>query len=719
MKQVAKMPSLVHDTNIVKIAVKYKDLPAQLIEFNQAEPLMRIIQSLCPAWNIRDHDDYALIFDTENMHQMGQFVTEKNRRDVKNGTVLELRLSPTKTTQDILASLKDGNEAEKLNVLEELARLSADWTFAMEFIAEKGLALLIDAIENKSWSMEILAKCLLSVVELFDHGTVSVDVLTEDFIARNIEFVKSYDKHKLRDLVSSALNILENIVANGSRHTLVEKEFLQNLECLFQLLADKANPSIQQNTLALVNALFIRSQDDATRKIIFEKFCRKGGRDVLLRLVLNPELGQELSHQLYVFQARTLGLLKLRMRPPTSTADQHISDQIKFLRRRAFEGDNNESHNDSAKIYNKKLGFKCDFNPIQDFMDVPPGLLALELMVYFAEHHEHSYKKVVHESSVRSDEHDMPFGRTSIELIKVLLDVLRIGKTPLEQSQDIQPIFFTHDHAFEELFCTSITTLNRTWKDMRATTEDFPKVFSVVREQITRTLQSHPKTMVDFTTKISTFTYAHICKLRQQERDSREEVESTAPAIVNLKKKITPEILELIKQQRLQYMCDGSRFLYRSSNNKNKPYYLRLSPNYKELHYCEAEDKSGQSVPPLDDMKHKYHVNEMRQLLVGKDCPSAKNNRKHQYVFAFTVDTGQQETQEFVASDESTFNHWIDGINVLLNQPMESGTMKEEFDALLSMEIKLRLLDTEGIDISRDPPPVPEEPDNYNFCFES
>lgn len=718
MKQVAKMPSLVLDVNIVKIAVKYKNSLPQLIEFDQTQPLTRVIQNLCTGWSIREHEDYSLIFDTENMHQMGQFVTEKNRRDVKNGTVLELRFSPSKTTKDILIKLKDGNDVEKLEVLKELTHLSGDWTFALEFIKEKGLNLLVDEIERAAWSLEILSYCLLAVVELFDHGTVSVDVLTEKFIERNIEFVKNFDKHKLKDIVASALNILENIVANGSKHGLIEKEFLQNLECLIQLLSDKANPSIQQNTLALVNALFIRSGDDATRKVIVEKFCRTRCRDVLLRLVLNPELGQELSHQLYVFQARTLGLLKLRMRPPSNTTDQHISEQIKFLRRRAFEGDTNESHNDAAKVYNKKLGFKCDFNPVQDFMEVPPGLLALELMVYFAEHHEHNYKKVVHESSVRSDEHDMPFGRTSIELIKVLVDVLRIGQQPLEQGQDIQPIFFTHDHAFEELFCTCINTLNRTWKDMRATTEDFPKVFSVVREQITRTLQSHPKTMVDFTTKINTFTYAHICKLRQQERDSREEVESTAPAIVNLKKKITPEILELIKQQRLQYMGDGSRFLYRSSNNKNKPCYLRLSPNHKELHYCEADDKAGQSVPPLEDMKHKYHVNEIRQLLVGKDCPSAKS-RKHQFLFAFTVDSGQPETQEFIASDESTFNHWIDGINVLLNQPMESNLKQEEYDALLSMEIKLRLLDTEGIDISKDPPPVPEEPDNYNFCFES
>ena len=43
--------------------------------------------------------------------------------------------------------------------------------------------------------------------------------------------------------------------------------------------------------------------------------------------------------------------------------------------------------------------------------------------------------------------------------------------------------------------------------------------------------------------------------------------------------------------------------------------------------------------------------------------------------------------------------------------------MKEDLDMLLSMEIKLRLLDTEGIPIPSKPPPIPPEPDNYEFFY--
>lgn len=37
-------------------------------------------------------------------------------------------------------------------------------------------------------------------------------------------------------------------------------------------------------------------------------------------------------------------------------------------------------------------------------------------------------------------------------------------------------MFFGQDQSFHELFCVSIQLLNKTWKEMRATQEDFDKV---------------------------------------------------------------------------------------------------------------------------------------------------------------------------------------------------------------------------------------------------
>jgi engulfment/cell motility protein 1 len=146
-------------------------------------------------------------------------------------------------------------------------------------------------------------------------------------------------------------------------------------------------------------------------------------------------------------------------------------------------------------------------------------------------------------------------------------------------------MFFTHDHPFEEFYCICIILLNKTWKEMRATIEDFTKVndrlisssfstarfnyngvsillqvFSVVREQIVRSLQSQPLNFEKLKQKLQTLTYNEITNLWQQERTTREEWESHAKPIVQLKELITPEIVDLIQKQRLGYLIEGTRF---------------------------------------------------------------------------------------------------------------------------------------------------------------
>lgn len=73
---------------------------------------------------------------------------------------------------------------------------------------------------------------------------------------------------------------------------------------------------------------------------------------------------------------------------------------------------------------------------------------------------------------------------------------------------------------------------------------------------------------------------------------------------------------------------------------------------------------------------------------------------------------------DFVAPDEQVYDYWTDGINALLGNKMSSKEIENDLDTLLSMEIKLRLLDAEGVDIPQDPPPIPPSPPNYDFCFD-
>ncbi|GAB0094484.1 engulfment and cell motility protein 1 [Sergentomyia squamirostris] len=723
LPKTTRMPVL-KDSHIVKIAVELENQQqnAQLIEFDQRSPLNSIIQDLCSNWNILDAENYALQFCEQNYKN---YVTEKNRNEVKNGSVLRLRYSPSKTAHDILEILKCGNVGEKTQMLENLSTLSTDLTFALEFIKEQGLSLIITMIEDEKCIGDMLKFALLSFVELMEHGTVSWDILQPTFVSRNISFINNPTAVP-KEVIQCALSILENIVQNCTKSSCVEKDV--TLDNLLKLLQDSSSQVIQQNAIALINALFIKG-DETKRRAIAGTFATKQYRSVILSNVINTNIGTEMAHQLYVLQTLTMGLLEHRMNTKMNATDQDAHEKIKELRRIAFDDGIDSQQDNTAKrqnnqysTYYKKLGFKSDINPAQDFVEAPPGMLALDCMVYFARNFGQNYKKVVHENSCRADEHECPFGRTSIELVKLLCEILKIGEPPSEQCQDFHPMFFTHDHPFEEFFCICIVVLNKTWKDMRATNEDFAKVFSVVREQITRSLQGRPGNLDDFRSKIHMLTYSTITQLRQQERTSKEDIESTASAIVNLKEKITPEIMNLIKDQRLGYLVEGTRFskYSRGVRSKDKFWYVRLSPNHKVIHYGDCDEKT---VPTIEELSYKVLVIDIKQLLIGKECPHMKEMRGRKSAvnlgFSITFDNMDHSTLDFVAPDELTFHYWTDGVNALLGLPMTSKQKDDDLKTLLSMEIKLRLLDTEGVDISKDPPPIPEDPENYDFCFEN
>lgn len=728
------MPS-VKDSAIVKIAVTpiAEGFTPQLIEFDQRQPLNSIISDLCLGWQLSDCENYSLKFTEPHFDG---YVTEKNRTDVKNGSVLKLHLSAARSVADMLTIFTKSSLLEQTRCLQNLASLSSDPTFAIEFINSLGLDVLIRLIEDEKCSGERLEFALKSFVKLMDHGTVSWDVLSENFINRNISFI---NPPIALNVTESSLSILENIVQNSSKCTIVERYV--TFENLLALLRDSAqnHNQIQQYTIALINALFMKA-DDQKRKIIADIFSKKQNRSVIYECVSSTSPSPEITHQLSILQSQILSMLEPRM--IDRFIDQDAQDKIKELRRIAFEGEALEGsdmsqrrHTNTYSTHYKKLGFKCDINPAQDFLE--SSLLALDCMVYFARNYTQQYTKVVHENSCRTDEYECPFGRTSIELVKLLCELLKIGDT-FELGKDYHPMFFTHDHPFEEFFCICIVSLNKTWKDMRATSEDFFKVFDVVREQIIRNLATRPRDFETFRLKMNELSYFKITEMRQQERTTRELCESTASAIVSLKEKIRPEIMQLIREQRLGYLVEGTRFSKYARGGKfdNKYWYVRLSPNHKILHFGDCDEKS---VPAQEELKGELRVAEMKQLLVGKECPHVKEMKNRKLLlFSITYDdNGEQKTLDFVANDDQTFHYWIDGevlpflysrnklisdlfsgISCLLEQPMTSKQMEEDFETLLSVEIKLRLLDTEGVDISKEPPPIPDDPENYDFNFE-
>lgn len=124
----------------------------------------------------------------------------------------------------------------------------------------------------------------MSFVELMDHGTVSWDILETPFINKIASFVNNQSTAQDPNVIQASLSILENTVMNSSdKYPQVEKEV--TFPNLVMHLQNTTYPVIQQNTIALINALFLKA-DLGKKKAISATLTSKQVRNVILSNVI-------------------------------------------------------------------------------------------------------------------------------------------------------------------------------------------------------------------------------------------------------------------------------------------------------------------------------------------------------------------------------------------------------------------------------------------------
>ncbi|KAK0042903.1 engulfment and cell motility protein 1-like isoform X1, partial [Biomphalaria pfeifferi] len=713
-----KKPSM----NIRKVAVLMPDSreAAQLIELDQTIDLDAIIQEITEKWHLEDPKSFALRFNEANQKM---YITEKNRKDIRDGQVLNLTPSAHLTAKLIKAALSGEQLSDKTEALRKLTFLSSDITFAEEFVRLDGHKFLIENITSGKFKGDPLTNTLQSFVLIMDHNIVSWEMLEPEFIKRVADCV-NITANADTTCLQFALDILKSVVLNCSSRQYVIEQTVTPVNVTPHLESKSAD--VQKNAIALINALFMKA-DDAKRKKIAETLQTQRMRNnILSNVIRGQNVGAGMAHELYVLQTLLLNLNEERMRKSVDIHDHAILREIDELRRIAFdvEGDPNintvRKTQNSAQDY-KKMGFENINNPIDDFVAAPPGVLSLDVMLYFARNHGESYMKVIVENSTRQDDHDCPFVQASKMLTKILCEILKIGEAPSEDGETYYSMFFTHDKPFEEFFCICIQLLNKTWREMKATSDDFQKVLDVVREQIIRILDQLPTSLETFRTKINSLTYAQINKLWENERLLREGQGAQLKPIIELREKIKPEIMDLIKQQRIKYLMGGSRFAKYNKGGRirDKFWYWKLAPNQKALLYGECDENL---TPQLEELPNKLLISDIQKVLTGKDCPHANSKTSKTKLPAMNVAFSFKCEQDvepfcFMAASENEYDMWTDGVNCLIGSEMTSTQVTKDLETLLSMEIKMRMLDTEGVTIPAEAPPIPPPPANYNFAY--
>uniref|UniRef100_A0A4W4EVZ4 ELMO domain-containing protein n=1 Tax=Electrophorus electricus TaxID=8005 RepID=A0A4W4EVZ4_ELEEL len=619
---------------------------------------------------------------------------------------------------DLFKGIQSSDAGVCCDSLKQLVSVSTDITFAQEFISRDGHSLLVRIVEEAQETHLILTHALTAFMELMDHGIVSWENLSTIFIKKVTSFVN--EKAGDASVQQVSLDILESMVLSSRslfqqiRDEIILERLLSHLQV--------SNQQLQTKAMALLMAL-LQTAGEADR-INMAFAC------VLQNIIHSSGVvGDEMAHHLYVLQTVRLNHVEARMRTPLDSFSQEQREALHSLRQAVFEMEgegslSNERRRSLCAKEFKKLGFSNNSNPGQDLSRTPPGLLALDTMTYFASRYPDAYSRFVLENSSREDKHECPFARSSIQLTLILCEILRIGEPPSETGSSYHPIFFAQDRLVEELFCICIQLLNKTWKEMRATQEDFDKVMQVVREQITRTLSSKPTSLELFKNKVNALNYSEILKLRQTERLHQEE--TLAPPVLELKERLKPELLELIKQQRLNRLCHGTMFRKISTRRRqDKLWYCRLSPNHKVLHYGDVEEETD--MPPIEALQEKSECgNSGHAPPLFLPCSGSQQHtgglssalqEMLDLAFSITYDV-EEYSLNFIASSRTDFCLWTDGLNVLLGKEMSSESMRSELEILLSMEIKLRLLDLENVPIPDIAPPIPKPPSNFNFCYD-
>eukprot|EP00794_Sanderia_malayensis_P019162 gene19162-21082_t len=717
--------------NIKKVAIQKENQIAIFYEFDQQSDLREIIKEICLRWNITNPEQYALQYTDSTT-----YITEETRYDIKDGAILTLNLAADKLVEKVMNALNSTNADERRTTLKALAGTSdgqpqvevsgqaEDPTFAKEFIRRNGTDYLVKIVETETQDLEMLSNCLAAFQELMEHGFITWDSLASNkFIKKVTGYVNKMNSTDHR-ITHRALSLLENMVTNSTNINVIISQEI-TIECLITHL-QSPNQNIQLASIALCNSMFMKTQCENKRKSAGDHLKAKLLREVLMSRVIQAgdvkKLNGEMAHQLYVYQAMLLNLHTTRMSTPADQNDPHLRESLRILYDTAFESSlSSKHHGASAKAPDyKRLGFDNVENPLFNLMYCPPGVLALDMMMDFAKKHQDLFIKIILETFGRDEEYGCPFARCSIAITKMLCELLEIGKPPSDTSENFYPMLFSTDSMLEEMYCVCIQLVNKTWKEMRATSRDFSRVMSVVKEQIQRVLNDKPDSIEIFKNKLFSLSYQQILKLMQREFQERNILDSQSKPVVELREKVLPEIEDIVRQQRLAQLVDGQLFNKVSNRGKQKGgfWFCRLSPNHRFLHYGDAEEKTA---PPLEALPNKLPISEVTDIVFGKDSQHLKDMklRKGHLQLAFSLLHGQEERLDFLAPNEQVHSLWADGLRSLLSKNMVSKTAKEDLETLLNMEMKLLLLDVEDVPIPDVPPTIPEEPDTFDYFYKN
>ncbi|KAK3923304.1 Engulfment and cell motility protein 1 [Frankliniella fusca] len=373
--------------------------------------------------------------------------------------------------------------------------------------------------------------------------------------------------------------------------------------------------------------------------------------------------------------------------------------------------------------------------------EVPLSRLGRECLRYLQDYHPGLAVRALEEEEAL----DSSLSATAERLVRLLgaelllcRDLDRSAGTPASAKTYLyQPLLFSRDVPFfHELFCRGINLLAKTRREMRAKTKrDQDKVFRVVRRQFREALRAQVSSWDQLDSWLSALPYSAVAALWERERVSAEQDTLLGSGgVLQLRERCRARLYQLVRQQRLDTLRAGARFrrpgkLARTGVNKGlkrAPVWLWLAPGDAALLYADCpEDKADGELAgaPLS-----LPLSSVTAVLTGKKCKHIWTSRSHKQgvdlALSLTLDPHDSEAPslDLIAKDAPTLLAWADGLNMLLgknkaeNSETHSQSVKRDLDELTDMEIRLQLMELDGVTLPSEPPPIPPPPPDYDFA---
>lgn len=686
----------------VKVVVAAANNSNKDYELNREQPLRSQVASLCSLFNITANvPEYTLQFNTS-----GVYISDEDLASpeyvIPPNCLLNLKLKPDVASDIALKALKDSDSNAKKKALFGLRDTLKDEEFAKKFLTKNGVEAITVLVDELTGNTLAYALSALQTAMSYDFAWQFNNSFVEKILLLTGNPNPNVVKSSLRILCRMCESPKYGFAAVSAACKSSAKNANKQPYASLILLLASTDVDIQLSTLTLINTLTNHAAAGAERNTFLQLLDSQEINTILKRQLIFITTDPDFKKQLYTFQKHKLALYK----GTRSIAYDKNNTDHEALLMRLWSATYPDTKLDSRVSEQwKLLGFQGT-DPATDFRGM--GLLGLEQLVYFAENHNDIFRKIVNGQIARK-EREYPVAVAGINITQKLYEILKVNDEGSDGT--IFPILFSHRHAFEEMYCTTFQVLDHTWDDMNASYMDFPKVIAAVHKQIVEVIDARPLTLEQF----------HIAACFKGQSMSMGEPDIEEPeSVKKLRITIKKEVLEMVKQQKLAFLTDGSCFRVLKGQGKDKRektqnfFYVKVNDNHSELAWAPVTDVNEKPASLPNVVK----VSEIVSVVVGADVPSFNKKKPSEDIvslaFAFLC-KDEKLNIEFLAINRDDYVNWVDGMKALLGKVMDCPETSEEGKTLVSLEMKVRLLDLEGIEIPKDPPPVPEIPSDFDF----